>query len=641
MMRRIVIALFAIAVWNTGFPQVRLPRFLSDGVILQREQKVKIFGWASENESVEVKFKEKSYSTRANANGEWSISLSPQKAGGPYEIRVKGKNDILIKGVLFGDVWVCSGQSNMELEMARVKGKYSDDIASSANRNIRQFLVPDRYNFKSAQQDFENGSWKSADPENLLQFSAVAYFFAKEIYDKHKVPIGIVNASLGGSPAEAWMSENALKQFPAYYDEANKFKSDSLIASIENSDRNRAIAWYSEINQRDIGLKEKWRAENVDDTNWDKMTISGYWADAGLGAKNGVVWFRRKITVPSSMVNSSSFLSLGRIVDQDSVFINGNFVGTTSYQYPPREYDVKPGTLRAGENTISIRVINNSGRGGFVTDKKYFLASGRDTIQLAGEWKYRLGVEMKPLAGPTFIRWKPLGLYNGMIAPLVNFPIKGVIWYQGESNTGKPKEYADLLPALIRNWRSKWNIGNFPFIFVQLANFMESKDQPGESNWAELRFSQLKSLSVPNTGMAVAIDIGEWNDIHPLNKKDVGKRLALQARKIAYGEKNLVADSPRPASAKFMGNKVEITFNGAGKGLTSKGGSVLNHFAVSGDGNTFVWADAVIKGSKVTVESKQISDIKVVRYAWADNPASANLVNSEQLPATPFELRKD
>lgn len=616
--------------------QVKLPRLISNGAVLQRNMELKLWGWASAGETVELTFNEKKYTTQADTNGNWTILLPSQSTGGPFEMAFKGKNEISVKDILFGDVWVCSGQSNMELTMERVKEKYRTVIARSENKNIRQFLVADKYDFKKEHQDLDAGNWVSANPETVLNFSAVAYFFAKEIYEKYQVPIGLINAALGGSPAEAWMSEDALIKFPDLYNEAKRFNDDKLIEEIETNDRNRSDTWYTEVNSKDPGIS-KWYDPALDDADWDSMNIPGYWADGALGNVNGVVWFRKKITVPKSMTGKPGKLWLGRIVDADSVFVNGKFIGTTSYLYPPRRYEFGADVLNEGENTITVRVINNSGRGGFVSDKPYFLSVGNDTLDLKGSWKFKLGATMPALESQTFIRWKPVGLFNRMISPLLNYSIKGVIWYQGESNTGRAKAYEDLFPTLIRNWRQKWNQGDFPFLFVQLANFMEPKAQPAESDWATLRQAQLKTLSVPGTGMAVTIDLGEWNDIHPLNKEDVGKRLAFAAQHIAYGDKKIVCSGPVYQSHKIKGNKVTITFSNTGSGLQSKGSDDLKYFSIAGADKKFGWAKARIEGNKVIVWSDAIAKPVAVRYAWADNPEGANLYNKEDLPASPFE----
>lgn len=622
------------------FSQIQLPRLISDRMVLQRDTKVKIWGWSSPGEEIELSFNNIQYKTKANDGGNWEIALPPQSAGGPYEMILKGKNEIKISDILFGDVWICSGQSNMELPMERVKEKYGDVIEHSENKNIRHFLVPDKYDFEKENQDVESGRWDSANPKSVLGFSAVAYFFARKVYEQHQVPIGLINSALGGSPVEAWISEDALKNFPDLYAELQRFKDDKLIEEIETTNKTITERWYKELLTKDKGLATdgtKFSDPTLNDSEWSEMNLPGNWAEGPLGNVNGSVWFRKKISVPGSMIGRPAKLWMGRIVDQDSVFVNGKFVGTTGYQYPPRRYQLGADVLKEGENIITVRVINNGGRGGFILDKPYYLAVEKDTIDLKGKWKYKLGTSMPPMESQTAVRWKPAGLYNKMISPLLNYSIKGVIWYQGESNTSRAAEYEKTFPALINNWRQKWGQGDFPFLFVQLANFMETTDQPVESDWAELREAQRKTLNIANTAMVVAIDLGEWNDIHPLNKKDVGERLALAAENLAYDNKDIVSSGPMYRSMKIKGNKVILTFNNIGKGLTIKGGEELKYFSIAGGDKKFVWAQAKIKGSKVIVWSDQVKYPVAVRYAWADNPQGANLYNKDGLPASPFQ----
>jgi sialate O-acetylesterase len=618
--------------------QVRLPRLISDGMVLQRDVPVKLWGWAASHEKISVVFHDSVYHTIANNKGEWTVGLSGLEAGGPFTMTVNASNTLTVKDIMIGDVWVCSGQSNMELPVKRVSWVYDTEIANSENPYIRHFTVPQKYDFNTPQNDLESGAWQSANPKNVLGFSAVAYFFAAELYEKYHVPIGLINASLGGSPAESWMSEDAMKEFPVHYKEAQKFKDPAVISQIEYQDKVRIDAWYTQLRQMDEGYRDPlkpWSSPDVDTAGWSLMMVPGYWAGTKLGAVNGVVWFRKEVNLSASMAGQPALLILGRIVDADSVFVNGVFVGTTSYQYPPRRYDIPSGLLKAGPNTIVIRVISNIGKGGFVPDKQYVIVSGGQTVDLKGEWHFRLGAAMEPLASQTFIRWKPIGLYNAMISPLLNYCIKGVAWYQGESNAERPIEYRELFPALIRNWRTKWNQGDFPFLFVQLPNFMETNNQPSESNWALLREAQLRTLSMSHTGMAVAIDIGEWNDIHPLNKKDVGKRLALAAQRVAYADEIIVYSGPIYQSMKVEGNKILLTFTHTGSGLVAKGGE-LKHFAIAGIDKKFVWAQAKIENNRVAVWSESVRNPFYVRYAWADNPAGVNFFNAEGLPASPF-----
>ncbi|WP_428231995.1 sialate O-acetylesterase [Flavobacterium sp.] len=633
----LLIALIASIAINA---KIKLPRLISDGMVLQRDTKVKIWGWASAKEKIELEFNHKIYKAITSDEGKWTIVLPSQKAGGPYEMTLKASNTITLKNILFGDVWVCSGQSNMELPMDRLKDKYKEVIAKAENSNIRQFLVSDQYYFASEKEDFTAGEWISANPVSVLQFSGVAYFFALEIYEKYKIPIGLINSALGGSPAESWISEESVKKFPDYDQEFLKYKDGTLEKQIDENDQKVSNDWYQLANTTDLGLKNNWKNPDLDDSNWKTMNVPGYWADNELGNLNGVVWFRKEFTIPKVKENTAKLI-LGRIIDADSVFVNNHFVGTTSYQYPPRIYSFDVSILKEGKNEIIVRIINNSGKGGFVTDKPYELVLGKDTLDLKGSWKYQLGAKMLPLPSQTFVRWKPVGLYNAMIAPLKNYSIKGVLWYQGESSTKKPLEYSALMKTLIANWRTQWQQPKLPFLFVQLTNFMEPKSEPVESNWAELRQQQLNTLKIPNTGMVVTIDLGEWNDIHPLNKYDVGKRLALQARKMVYGEKNLVASGPLFRSMEKKENKLILNFTATGSGLIAKDSKTLKGFAIAGSDGKFVWANAVIEGDKVIVWSDAIIDPSQVRYAWADNPVEANLYNKENLPASPFEGNLD
>jgi len=558
-------------------------------------------------------------------------------AGGPHTMTITGTNTIVIKNILIGDVWVCSGQSNMELPMERVRPIYEAEIANCENANIRHFSVPQKYDFVAPQADLSAGTWEQTNPQTILKFSAAGYFFARELYAKYKVPIGLINASLGGSPAEAWMSAEALQEFPAYYQEAQRFKDANLIRQIETDDKVRIDAWHAQLRAKDAGYQNptaSWKAPELNSSDWTPISLPGYWKDSGLGSVNGAVWFRREIILSDALAGQPALLILGRLVDADSTFINGAFVGTTSYQWPPRRYAVSPGILKTGKNVITVRLVNSSGQGGFVPEKQYALVIGDQTFDLSGQWNYRLGAVMPPLAGQTFIRWKPLGLYNGMLAPLLSYRITGVIWYQGEANAGRALEYRTLFPAMIQDWRRSWRQGDFPFLFVQLTSFMAIQEQPSESNWALLRESQTKTLAIPNTAMAVTIDIGETGDIHPLNKKDVGIRLARAALRLAYGEK-IVHSGPIYQSMQIADDKLIISFTETGSGLVARDGE-LRQFAIAGADRKFVWAKARIEGNQIVVWSEQVKSPVAVRYAWADNPLGANLYNQEGLPASPF-----
>jgi sialate O-acetylesterase len=634
---RLAIA-FQLLLSAHAFGNVRLPHLLSQGMVLQRDAPIRVWGWASPGDRVTVSFLGDTVSTTAAPDSAWEVVLPPTQAGGPYTMEIRGGNRIRIDDVLIGDVWVCSGQSNMELPMRRVATLYPDEPANAPGGFIRQFAVAQTCDFVREHEDVGGGIWVSESPKNVMRFSAVAYFFAKQLYTRHHVPIGLINASLGGAPAQAFMSAPALREFPWYLAEQKRFQSQSVIDSITRSDREMSRQWYQTLREKDSGyaVRPAWTDPSVSTASWLSIQLPGFWDTTSIGEVNGVLWFRRTVEVPRAMVGKPARLLLGRIVDADSVSINGVFTGTTGYQYPPREYTVAPGLLREGANTIVVRVISTAGRGGFVPDKPYTLSAGSVSVDLCGQWSFRLGATMPRLADPTFVRWKPGGLYNAMIAPLRNTGIAGVIWYQGESNTSSATEYRALFPALIRDWRAMWRRDNLPFLFVQLPNFQEPREQPGESEWAMLREAQQGALGLPNTAMAVAIDIGEWNDIHPLNKRDVGVRLALAAEHVVYRDTTGVWSGPIYKSMVIDHDSIRIHFSEAGGGLIVKGGSGLQEFTIAGADRQFVRAHTRIEKQDVVVWSESVTNPLAVRYAWADNPARGKLYNSEGLPASPF-----
>jgi sialate O-acetylesterase len=640
-----VIFLAILLLSAKSYGNVRLPALISDRMVLQRDSKINIWGWANAGEKVAVKFNGKTFRTVTSTDGKWNVILPAMKAGGPYSMVITGKNSISISDILIGDVWFCSGQSNMVLTMERVKEKYPKEISAANYPEIRNFFIPTVSDVTRIHDDLPAGNWVTASPKDVLGFGAITYFFAKSIHTEYKVPVGIINSSVGGTPIEAWISENRLKEIPQYAERVQKFRDTAYL----NRMLRPASASTGQIMQQpdrdsDKGMSgpKPWFDTTYVPNGWKKFWLPGYWADQGVKGLNGIVWFRKEIDLPPSMTGKPAKLFMGRIVDADKVYVNGILSGSITYQYPPRRYDLPSGLLKPGKNIIVVRITNNSGKGGFVPDKPYFLTSGEERIDLRGEWLYKVGQAFKPAmsmgAGPAFsMQNEPTGLYNTMVAPAISYSVKGFLWYQGETNTSKPSEYQYLLPALISDWRTKWKQGELPFLFVQLPNFMEVQYLPSESQWAELRSGQLKSLSVPNTAMAVTIDVGEWNDIHPLEKKIVGDRLALAARKLAYGNNDIVCSGPLFKSARSEGNTIIIEFESTGSGLIVKGGGELDQFAMAGADKKFLWAKARIEDNHIVVWNDEIDDPVYVRYAWADNPEGANLYNAEGLPASPFE----
>ena len=622
--------------------QVKLPRVVRDSMILQRDTKVNIWGWASPNEKVNVKFNSKSYKVTTSADGKWLLQLAPMTAGGPYTMEITGKNRIMLKDILIGDVWICSGQSNMVHQMNIHDVTYAKDIAEANNSQIRHFWIPTMTSLAGPKDDLPTGYWKSAIGEDVRPFSAVAYFFAKKLYEKYHVPIGLINASVGGTPIEAWTSKEGLKDFSDLQATIQKNKDTAYINSVARNAFAANPGRPAQVFDKGMIEPVKWYEPAYVPKGWRPINVPGYWEDQGLKDLNGVVWYRKEIDIPASMNVKPARVFLGRIVDADLLYINGKQVGSTTYLYPQRRYSVPADVLKAGKNTFVVRVTNASGKGGFVPDKPYYIFAGSDTVDLKGTWLYKVGQVNSPSSsspgirtGPVNAQNQPAALYNAMVAPVTNYSIRGFLWYQGEANTGRAEEYAKLQPAQIIDWRNKWNQGVLPFLYVQLPGFMDYNYLPSESNWAHLRESQLRSLSVPNTAMVVAIDLGEWNDIHPDNKKDVGERLGLAAMKIAYGE-NIVHSGPIYESATISGNIITIRFTNTGSGLTTKDGETVSELAIAGEDKKFVWADAVLKKNYIEVWSDQVPNPKYVRYAWSDNPVNPNLYNKEGLPASPF-----
>ena len=611
---------------------IRLPGLISDRMVLQRDVELTLWGWADPGEKITVRLLGNYYDATTDADGNWSVKLPPQKAGGPYVLEV---NEIILRDVLIGDVWLCSGQSNQETPIVRLLDRFPE-INESNNHMIRHFKVPSKTVVEGVQQDIPSGGkWYSANASDVTNWTALAYFYAQEAYATYGIPIGMLNSSVGGTPIDGWISQEYLKEFPHY------------TADLAALDSVRQVMMAARGVQPQVQQEQpvdegsgQWAAENLNDSDWKTVTMPGLWKDKGVDAR-GVVWFRKDFEMPASMDGKHAKLIMGTLVNSDSVFVNGRFVGTTGYQYPPRKYNIPAGALHTGTNTIAVKLTDNSGNGGFVEDKIYKIVGDDVEVELTGEWKYKIGMNMPPL--PT--RSRPVGnmpsigsrgsgYYNAMIYPLRDYKVKGAIWYQGETNAGRAYEYADLMKALIDNWRDLFNEQDMPFLLVQLPNFMEKQAQPSESDWANLREAQLKaSLTIPHTALAVTYDIGEWNDIHPLNKKDLAHRVFLGARKMVYGE-DIVSSGPVFKDMKIDGNKIILSFTELGGGLVGDG--PLKHFAIAGKDKKFVWANAVIEGDKVIVISPSVKKPVAVRYAWSDNPDDANLRNEEGLLASPF-----
>ena len=631
--KRIILSL-CFCFLTTGYSiyaAVTLPKIFSDNMVLQRDKNLKVWGWADSGESIKVEFNGQTVKTKASKSGAWVVTLKPMTHGGPFQMVITGKSDkITFKNVLIGDVWLGSGQSNMEWLLTNTHDA-QNEIPKANYPKIRLFTVEKVTSF-TPEKDVQGGPWLECTPKNAETFSAVAYYFGKRLQEELDIPIGLINSSWGGTKIEPWISWEYMSQEEEY----KNISVDELSKTAEENKKNQAR--YAEAVTMDKGMKEKWFDPSVASSGWNTIEVPKEWGGTVLGNVDGVVWFKREFEIPASAVNSKWTLSLGPIDDIDVTFINGVEVGTMPAWDRDRFYELKSGVLKPGKNTVVVKVIDSQGGGGlYGKPEQLYLDNGATRISLAGQWLYNKAAVTSDFnikdTGPNSFGSL---LYNAMIAPIVQYPVRGVIWYQGESNAGAAYKYRRLFPTLIKDWRSKWGY-EFPFYWVQLANFMATSNTPSESAWAELREAQHMTLAVPKTGEAVIIDIGEANDIHPRNKRDVGSRLALNALAREYS-KQIAYAGPEYKSFTVDGNQAVITFLNTDKGLVSHNDKYgyLRGFAIAGEDKKFVWAKAYIKGDQVIVYSDAVKNPVAIRYAWGDNPDDANLYNTAGLPASPF-----
>lgn len=627
---------------------VRLPAVISDFMVLQQGIPLPIWGWANPGERVRITLGRQVQSTVADADGRWSVRFRPLRASfEPLEMVVQGQNRIVVKDILVGEVWLCSGQSNMEMRFSACENHEQEDTEFEFIRLCTVPRVP-----ALSPQDNVRVKWTPCSRVSVQGFSGVGFFFGRHLFQQLNVPIGLINSSYGGTAAEPWTSRGAVENLPCYRGQAKP-----KVPTEEDQKEARAkyekewAAWRKTAFHQDKdnrGLEMGWARPDFDDSAWPEMTVPQAWQDAGI-ASNGVIWFRKTVEVPREWVGRKLVLKMGQIDDFDTTYFNGEQVGQQKDHLEAfkilRRYEVPGSQVQAGPGVIAVRVFDHVGKGGLVGPEiEMSLAPAdepRAAISLTGSWKYQVERALPfreftpaPVVPAALAHQRvPSALFNGMIAPLIPFGIRGVIWYQGESNAHQAYRYRALFPALIADWRSQWAQGTFPFLFVQLASWKAPQARPGESALAELREAQFMTLRVPKTGMAVTIDIGDADDIHPRNKKDVGVRLGRAAERIAYGKKTLPS-GPLYRSMKVRKGAVHLSFDFTGSGLVAKGES-LTGFAVAGEDRQFVWADAIIKGRKVIVSSPEVPNPVAVRYGWADNP-DCNLYNREGLPASPF-----
>ena len=670
---------------------------ISDGMVIQRDNAFPV--WSSKK--ITVAFLGNEFKSR-NKNGKWLTMLEPCNAGGPFLMDIFTEDESFrINDIYCGDVWLCGGQSNMEMQMQRLCDDYSEEWEEFEIRNqitdsntpihniyspiIREFRVPQKYDFSSPRDEIYGGKWLTASAQTLHEFSGAAWFFAKKLYKKYQIPIGLINTAWGGTPVESWMSADALKDFPQKIASGRQYADPQKRDETARKAHKAICKWESFLKKEDIGLKEGW--QNCDTSKWKELSLPGNFASAGLPDFCGVIWLSRDFYLREGFQQHNARVWLGTIVDSDIVFINGIETGNTDYRYPPRKYIPKE-LLKHGKNRIVIRVTCNNGEGGITCGKPFRIFTDSETIELSGTWKYKVTVSHCKRPEEFFFQRQPMGNYNAMIAPVLKFPLKGVIFYQGESNDNYPFDYEKLFKLMIEDWREKYkeqflvneekNMVNdmLPFLFVQLPIWKEASDNDENSSWAIIREAQKSALSLPATGMAAALDLGEWNDLHPINKKDIGYRLFLAAEKLLAADINtspgpIIRDWRTGTEEQSESNKVYLFFDNCGDGLcvlneppavnittnaflrTLEIDTPLNsendntaYVSIIGDEPTANHSAAVqirltaviTEPNVLCIDLSSVKNPKKILYAWADNPRDRKLFNSDGLPVIPFKI---
>lgn len=638
---RIFMLLAACAVSSAD---VRLPAIISDNMVLQQNSEVAIWGWAQPDETVTVSHVwetccQVNQTVQAGDDGRWQVMLKTPGPGGPHTLTVKGNNEITINNILMGEVWFCSGQSNMEWPASMIDNA-EKEIASADYPKIRFFRV-DNATALSPLTDC-SGQWKICTPDTAPFFSAIGFLFSRIIHTELNVPVGMIGTYWGGTPAEAWTKRQVLqRQFPEFEAQLKQVDEEKNRNPLTNTQiweikRN----WNEQILQADPGVAGNWQSQTLDESDWQDMPVPALWNADELDKFDGIIWHRKTVDLPPDWAAKELILELGPIDDADTTWFNGSQIGETDGWQINRKYTVPAGLAKSGQNLLAIKVVDNQGGGGLYGQPEQVKIYPKDqpdkAVGLAGNWKSKIAISYMDLPGYRDIKPidqnMPTVLYNAMIAPLIPYSVRGALWYQGESNCGRQEQYKRLIPAMVQNWRDDWGRGDFPFYYVQIAPY--DYGNPDDPMSALLREAQMHTLSFKNSGMAVTMDIGNPKDIHPRNKLDVAKRLSLWALAKDYGRTDIVYSGPLYREMKIEGGKIRLFFDHVGSGLMSKGGP-LTHFTIAGEDRKFVLAKAVIDGDTIMVSAEGVKNPVAVRYAFT-NAAQPNLFNKEGLPASSF-----
>ena len=646
-MKKIIFFCATLFCLSVADAKVTMPKLFQSGMVVQRGKLIPVWGHADAGETVTVRFNKKVYQTTADADGRWRVDLPKMKAGGPYQLTV---NDQTIDNILVGDVWLLSGQSNIDVTIERVYPQYTQEIDNYENNEIRLFRVQNETSTHGVKEDIRhtNINWKPVNKQNAWLFSAAGYFLGKRMFQTNKVPQGIIVNSWGGTPIEAWISEDSLKaDYPMLIKKLQMYQNDNYVRAQMQANGAANQQWESILNQTDPGYADV----AVDETSWQQIDQNN-WTWRGTGS----VWLRQHITIDKEHAGKPARLLLGTLFDRDVTYLNGKQIGQTGYQYPPRRYDIPEGMLKEGDNVIAIRFINKFGAVHFIPEKPYMLCFGddrfsqnpmpKDVQPLSGLWKMKVGAEMPQCpSSDVSLQNLPTTLYNAVLYPLAPYAINGVVWYQGESNTGNPAPYADHLKKLMGSWRDRWNDQQMPFVIVQLANYdgrqqtgfprpITPQTEPVNSGWAQLREAQrVVAKADAKAELAVINDLGETVDIHPLRKKEVAERIGLCFDKLLYNNK--VKLSPEVVSTHVSDAAIQLTLD-----QPIQEGDLYTFEVCNNGNNTYQNVPAVGKGNVITLlvpQASQASALKI-RYAWKDDPKQANVRSLSGLPMSSFEL---
>ncbi len=632
---------------STADAKITMPQLFQSGMVMQRGKAIPVWGKADAGETITIRFNKKEYTTTADANGRWRIDLPKMKAGGPYQMSV---NEQTIDNIMIGDVWLLSGQSNIDVHIERVYPQYTTEVDNYENTNIRLFRVQNETSTHGVKDDIRPTSinWKPLNKQNAWPFSAVGYFLGKNMFEKNKVAQGIIVNSWGGTPIEAWISEDSLKaDYPMLIKRTQMYQNDNYVRAQMQANGAASQQWDAILNQNDPGYADT----ACDDSQWTTVNQNN-WMWRGTGS----VWLRQHITIDKEHAGKPARLLLGTLFDQDITYLNGKEIGHTYYQYPPRRYDIPEGLLREGDNVIAVRFINKYGAAHFIPEKPYMLCFGddrlsqnpmpKDVIPLGAQWKMRVGTEMPQCpSGDVSLQNLPTTLYNAVLYPLAPYAINGIVWYQGESNTGNPAPYADYLKKLIGCWRDRWQDQQMPFVIVQLANYdgrqqtafprpITPQPEPVKSGWSQLREAQRTVAKTDaKAELAVINDLGETVDIHPLRKKEVAERISLCFDKLIYNNK--VKLSPEVVSTQVSDAAIQLTLD-----QPIQEGDLYTFEVCNNGSDKYQNVPATSRGNVITLlcpNASQSPYLKI-RYAWKDDPKQANVRSLSGLPMSSFEI---